>query len=105
MFFLPRNDASDRFQLGTPCCAFASIFAAFFLLARMLRAVLLGAAAYKSISSRSIMVTTPSSLTQRAAAVHTNLQGLFCLLVLLMPEDGFFICKIDYVGVRVISMR
>src|SRR6516162_9495082 len=34
----------------------------FFLLARILRALVVpGAAAYKSISSRSIMVTTPSS--------------------------------------------
>src|SRR6516164_9217601 len=61
LFFLPRTDASDRFQLGI-LRAFASIFATFFLLARILRALVVpGAAAYKSISSRSIMVTTPSS--------------------------------------------
>ena len=36
--FLPRNDASDRFQLGI-LCPRASIFAMFFLLARILRAL------------------------------------------------------------------
>jgi len=72
---LPRTDASDRFQLGI-LRPFANIFAAYFLPARILRALVLPSAADKSISSRSIMVTTPSSsLTQRAAVVHTNLQG------------------------------
>jgi hypothetical protein len=56
LFFLPRTDASDRFQLGIPCPR-ASIFATFFLPARILRALVPGAAD-KSISSRSIMVTT-----------------------------------------------
>jgi hypothetical protein len=57
---LPRADASDRFQLGT-LCPFANIFAAYFLPARILRALVVLGAADKSISSRSIIVTTPSS--------------------------------------------
>src|ERR1700759_5525594 len=57
---LPRTDASDSFQLGI-LRARASIFATFFLPARSLRALVVPGAADKSISSRSIMVTTPSS--------------------------------------------
>ena len=38
LVFSPRNDASDRFQLGL-LCPRASIFAMFFLLARFLRAL------------------------------------------------------------------
>jgi hypothetical protein len=54
LFFLPRNDVSDRFQLGR-LRAFANIFAANFLPARILRALVVLSAADKSISSRSII--------------------------------------------------
>jgi hypothetical protein len=62
LVFLPRSAASDRFQLGLlRAFPFANIFAANFLPARILRALVVLGAADKSISSRSIIVTTPSS--------------------------------------------
>jgi hypothetical protein len=64
LFFLPRNDASDRFQLGR-LRAFANIFAANFLPARILRALVVLGAADKSISSRSIIDSVFSRSVRR----------------------------------------
>ena len=94
---VPRN-ASDRFQLGI-LRPFASTFAAYFLPARILRTLVVpGAVAYKSISSRSIMVTTPSSSLTQRAAVHTNLQGN----VLPARVDCL---RTDFLSVREITWR
>ena len=88
---VPRN-ASDRFQLGI-LRPFASTFAAYFLPARILRTLVVpGAVAYKSISSRSIIVTTPSSHVACGGAHQCSVCSYWCL-------------RTDFLSVREITWR
>ena len=90
------SNASDRFQLRI-LRPFASTFAAYFLPARILRTLVVasGAVAYKSISSRSIIVTIPSFFSYVAVfsflpwpTLWTPLQLLFNALHHLRALDA-----------------